>query len=1263
MNRKVKIALLILLIPLLLASIAIGWLCYTASGLQFALLQLNRVPGLTIQLQGVTGKIAGPLHVDHITIDHERVHIDIEQFDVDLTPALLLSGLVEVNRLHVASVEATLKPKQRETPDQPIYFLPAFLRISVDELDLQRVRYTHTSGYTLEATPLQGEASLSRSRLRVTELNAVTRDFDARGEVVLDGGDLLNLRAALNADYRLSNGVALNGDVKADGPVTGKTPQLSLNALLHQPHEAVVDGVLAFPESGWSLQGKATAERVLLDAWWQQPTFSFSKLAMQFNLSGEGMRYVGDLVVPEWSPLSMHVDADTHYADRVFTLERADISVPRTAISTRTTGTITFMDGSKPLLDLRGAWRGLQWPLGVKPEEAWFVSAQGSSTLKGTLPYQFVMSGQLAAPRMPQSSLQARGELRPGAIQVTSFDLDTLQGKAKGKGLVEFAPPRRWQVEVQGQNLDPSPLLASWSGKLNINASGVGRGFDSKTDFDVRVRNLSGSLRNQTVKASGRLQREGKRWLAESMDAIWGQAHLTAQGVLGPQNDLRFTLTAPQVEQLYEPVVGDVNVTGQFRGVAEQPILNMRGQATQLSYAGWRARALKLDTDIDLTDETDSHIQLTAASLLRGTSGFEQLDFKVDGRTNGHALTLDGVLVDAWLPKNLKLHAQTGGGYDAPFWHGVLDGLQVTDDQQNKRVELQQPVNWQVSTTQGQLQSLCIRVDNGRGCANANWSNDEQGMPSWQVHADLSDLPLVIRNTQLTDSARLLTQVNAQLDLSQAVGQLWQGNARLQMKDASIRYSTVGGREQVLPITLGEVTMLADQASVQTNGELRIGEQTVTSLTANLNRTGNDFGSWPLSGVFSLSSSDAKLIPVFVPEVDRAAGTLAAALQLSGTATAPRFAGTVRLLQGELDFYQLNLALRGLQFDAQVDTDQVQFTAQANAGEGMLNGTGNLSWRDSKLFGNLQLKGERLLVADLPEYRVLASPDLRFDIDNKNINIKGEVLIPEARLQPKEVVGAVRTSADARFKTDEVLEQSTGWSIDSDVAIRLGEAVNFDGLGLEGRLGGAVSTRLRTGEVAKGSGELSVVNGSYEIYGQKLDIKRGRLIYDNAPLTDPGLDIQAERAVVSTDVKTVGVNVRGLLRAPRLQFYSDPSMSQTQIVSYLLIGKPLDELQNGEATTVRSASNTLALQGGGYLASELGRRIGIEQVGVETDANSQSSLVLGKFLSPRLFISYGISLTEAINTIKLRYTLSDHWTVKTEAGEAKSADLEFKIER
>ncbi len=55
--------------------------------------------------------------------------------------------------------------------------------------------------------------------------------------------------------------------------------------------------------------------------------------------------------------------------------------------------------------------------------------------------------------------------------------------------------------------------------------------------------------------------------------------------------------------------------------------------------------------------------------------------------------------------------------------------------------------------------------------------------------------------------------------------------------------------------------------------------------------------------------------------------------------------------------------------------------------------------------------------------------------------------------------------------------------------------------------------------------------------------------------------------------------------------------------------------------------------------------------------------MLGKFLSPRLYVSYGVSLTEQLNVFKMRYTLGDHWTVKTEVGQARGADLVFTIDK
>ncbi len=55
--------------------------------------------------------------------------------------------------------------------------------------------------------------------------------------------------------------------------------------------------------------------------------------------------------------------------------------------------------------------------------------------------------------------------------------------------------------------------------------------------------------------------------------------------------------------------------------------------------------------------------------------------------------------------------------------------------------------------------------------------------------------------------------------------------------------------------------------------------------------------------------------------------------------------------------------------------------------------------------------------------------------------------------------------------------------------------------------------------------------------------------------------------------------------------------------------------------------------------SSSGARVGLEDVALESDLDNQTSLVLGKYLSPRLYVSYGISFTEQLNTLKLRYTL------------------------
>jgi translocation and assembly module TamB len=218
--------------------------------------------------------------------------------------------------------------------------------------------------------------------------------------------------------------------------------------------------------------------------------------------------------------------------------------------------------------------------------------------------------------------------------------------------------------------------------------------------------------------------------------------------------------------------------------------------------------------------------------------------------------------------------------------------------------------------------------------------------------------------------------------------------------------------------------------------------------------------------------------------------------------------------------------------------------------------------------------------------------------------------------------------------------------------------VSLDTLGLTARLTGTITLRSSSDEITRGTGELSIEEGKYAAYGRRLDIERGRLVFSGGPVNNPGVDIRAVKEY--PDVKA-GVNVRGTLLQPRLTFFSEPSLPQSQIVSLILAGGSLESAQN--RANPNQAGNEALAQGSAILAQQLGARVGIEDVSLESNLANETSLVLGKYLSPRLYVSYGISFTEQLNTLKLRYSLSDRWTVKTEVGQARGADLVYTIEK
>jgi len=421
-----------------------------------------------------------------------------------------------------------------------------------------------------------------------------------------------------------------------------------------------------------------------------------------------------------------------------------------------------------------------------------------------------------------------------------------------------------------------------------------------------------------------------------------------------------------------------------------------------------------------------------------------------------------------------------------------------------------------------------------------------------------------------------------------------------------------------------------------------------------------------LEGELSARLSRLDLLPAFIPDVEDTRGELRANLALGGTLGDPRITGRVTLVDGTAQVPRLGLALKAIELMAESDgRDRIRFEGRLRSG-GELRFNGRMQWpadnaRDWS--AELALKGERVEVVKIPEAWVLVSPDLRLRARPQRVDVEGELVVPEARIEPLQTGTAVPVSRDVILVNapDELAAKSTPWDLYSQVRVVVGDKVRFKGFGLTGNITGSVTATDEPEKITTARGELSVTAGKYTAYGRDLDVERGRLIFAGGPIDNPGIDARAVRRVGEV---LAGISVRGTLKSPVLTLFSDPPMPQTDILSYLILGQPLQQASTAEGRTLLGAASALTLTGGDRLARDIGARFGFEEVAIQTSGTpGEASLVVGRYLSPKLFIAYSVGLFEQINLLRLRYQLNSRWTVQTETGTHSGADLLFTIER
>lgn len=137
-----------------------------------------------------------------------------------------------------------------------------------------------------------------------------------------------------------------------------------------------------------------------------------------------------------------------------------------------------------------------------------------------------------------------------------------------------------------------------------------------------------------------------------------------------------------------------------------------------------------------------------------------------------------------------------------------------------------------------------------------------------------------------------------------------------------------------------------------------------------------------------------------------------------------------------------------------------------------------------------------------------------------------------------------------------------------------------------------------------------------------------------------------------------GVRVSGLASNPTITIFAEPALSETEALSYLVLGRGLDDNSERDQAQLSSLALSLGLAKSGDFLENSRDKLGVDELSIQTgDSNNDASLLIGRQLSERLYLSTQIGLFEPVTKLFLRYTLSRKCELVAETGTQQGADV------
>ncbi len=405
---------------------------------------------------------------------------------------------------------------------------------------------------------------------------------------------------------------------------------------------------------------------------------------------------------------------------------------------------------------------------------------------------------------------------------------------------------------------------------------------------------------------------------------------------------------------------------------------------------------------------------------------------------------------------------------------------------------------------------------------------------------------------------------------------------------------------------------------------------------------------------------------------DRLSGRFAADVAVGGTVASPAAGGQLRLTDARYENFATGAVLTNIAADLVGDRDRFSLTS-FSGGDGA-SGT-------VKAQGDLMLSGAAgptaQLSATLANFRV-AVRDEALVTASGTISVNGpltalkvtaaltvdraEVNLPDS-LPPTVVVIHVTEIGGRAGKRPAPVDEAPALPAALDITVSLPGPVLVRGHGLDSRWHGRLNITGTT-DAPKITGNLVADRGSVDLFGKSFVVTRGKITFDGGATLDPVLDIVAQ--VSAADI-TAQINIDGLASAPKITLSSTPPVPQDEILSRVLFGQGVGQINAGQGVQLAQAAATLAGGGPGVLDRLRGKlgldwlRFGQGPAGaaspilnpsvVTPTTSSAAAVSAGKYVMPGVSVGVTQGVSPPTSKVTVEIELGHHVTVDTEAGQ------------